>query len=141
MSIKGELKDIIEKHWQRGREGSHQRTESDERSEGWTDPENDTIDDPSELPYPERVEYWRDPLPDPYAERYDALLAMNCSPRIARAVCEYVAGQDGAIVPKSQREVAAEYDISTVTLRKWYNKLSENTPEHATEPRSGGDVE
>lgn len=87
-------------------------------------------DDPEESPYTERVVYWRERVAGSYGEGYDYLLSRNCSPRIAAAVCHYVAGLEGDMQPTSQSEIAAEFNISRASVRNWYPVLVERRQEH-----------
>lgn len=88
---------------------------------------SETETDPTELAYADRVAYWRTRLPESYADSYDRLLGLNCAPRTAAGVCHYVAGLDGNAEPRTQAEIAAEYGISTPTIRKWYPTVTDQS--------------
>lgn len=94
-----------------------------ERSWEQTVSRSGSTGDPKTLPYDKRVAYWRDRLPVGYASTYDRLLDQNCAPKIAAAVCRYAAGETGRREPRTQAEVAAEYDTSETTLRKWHKRI------------------
>ena len=103
----GDVTRVLDAHW---------------RAESEADP------DPESLKYDERVAFWRSCVPDSYDEIYDRLLAENCAPRIAAATCWYAAGLNETTDTRArtQAEIAREYDISAVTLRRWYSRIRED---------------
>lgn len=87
--------------------------------------ESEADPDPESLEYDERVAFWRSRAPDSHDGMYDRLLAENCAPRIAAATCWYAAGLDETTdaSARTQAEIAREYDISAVTLRRWHSRI------------------
>lgn len=71
----------------------------------------------------ERVEYWQDKVPQQYVKQYSHLLRKNCAPRTAAAVCWYVAGLEGHSQPRTQKEIANNFNISKPTIRNWYEQI------------------
>lgn len=77
--------------------------------------------------YSEQVSYWQDRAPEGYSEQYTRLLDANCSPRVAAAVCQYVAGYEREIEPRTQKELADEFNISQRTISNWYEYILPST--------------
>ena len=93
-----------------------------------------------DLNYIERVEKYRDSIPDDVAGVYDDLLADGCAPHIAAAVVDYVVGLCNP-PGRSQDEVAEEYGTTSATIRRWYPDIGEDVREALQEPSSDGGSE
>lgn len=86
--------------------------------------------DPEQLPYFERLEFWREQIPDGYMETYETLTGRGCTTRVAVAVCQYFAGHHDDAPTVSQAEVAARFDISPSSIKRWSQELSTTPGEH-----------
>lgn len=94
----------------------------DHQWESIREPEQST--DPSELSYSERVEHWRERIPEGYSGVYETLLARGCKTPVAAAVSRHFADLHGDAPSMSQAEVAAQFGISTGSIRRWKEELS-----------------
>ena len=77
----------------------------------------------TEYTYIERMDYWREHVPDGFAEQYDTVLGENCLPRVAAAVCWYVAGLEGQTGGHTQTEIADRFGTSARTVRKYHTHI------------------
>lgn len=94
-----------------------------------TVPEGETTTKPDQTnltkyTYIERVDYWEKQIPDGFVEQYNTVLSENCSPRVAAAVCWYVAGLEGQTSRCTQAEIADQFETSARTIRKYHMHIS-----------------
>jgi len=77
-----------------------------------------------EMNYAERVAHYRGRVPDNYKDEYETLLDDGRAPHIAAAVADYVAAVRDPERAVTQRKIAAEYDISEITIRNHYSTIA-----------------
>ena len=92
----------------------------------------------ADMSYVERVEHYREDVPDDLEDTYSSLLSQGCAPRFAVPTLRYVR----ALLdhePVTQQDITERYDISGVTLRKWARKAwEEHTGEEWDRPTPNG---
>lgn len=82
-----------------------------------------------DMNYLERVEHYREDVPDDLCETYDHLLGQGCAPRIAAGTCYYIYYLQRN-VPITQTEITDHYGFNNVTLRRWaHDAWEEHTGE------------
>jgi hypothetical protein len=99
------VRDVIDQQWEATRDSDH-------------------ATDPRELPYPERVTYWRERIPDGYEKTFETLIGRGCTTRVAAAVCQYLAGRHGGARTQSQSDIAAEFGVSEASIKRWSLELA-----------------